>query len=126
MRKAASTIVLVAVLISGACAQGMQRSANSNSSEQRTTIRVENNNWLDMVVYAVMSGSRLRLGSVGTGSVADFKLPSGYGDGSGFRLIMDPIGAPAGYSTEFITVGPGGRIQLRVENNLALSSVMIR
>jgi hypothetical protein len=124
-RRAVSAIALFALLASAACAQNVMENSALRFGE-RTVIRVENNNWLDMVVYAVSSGTRVRLGSVRTGGFVDFSLPRGYGNGSSIQLIADPIGSSAAYSTDLLAVVPGNTIRLRVENNLALSSVIIR
>ena len=71
----------------------------------------------------VPAGSRIRLGTVGTGQTGHFMLPAGFTTGGSIRLVADPIGSRATYSTEPLNVSPGSQLQLRVENNLRLSTV---
>ncbi|MGH7554093.1 MAG: hypothetical protein ACREMQ_13820, partial [Longimicrobiales bacterium] len=102
-RRAVTAITLFTLLTSAACAQSLMENG-ARRIHERTMIRVENNNWLDMVVYAVSSGTRVRLGSVRTGGFADFSLPHGYATGSSIQLIANPIGSNAAYSTDLLAV----------------------
>ena len=63
-----------------------------------TTVRVINNNWDDVTVYATRDGYRHRLGKVTSFTSRVFTLPPTFLIWSGeLRLIADPI-APVGFS----------------------------
>lgn len=87
---------------------------------------VENRNWNQMVIYAVSSGRRQRLGEVETNTSAQFTLPQLFTARTDLRLIADPIGSRQQFRTDNILVSPGGTINLILENNLRLSRWMIR
>lgn len=124
--RAAAVVVILTIVVTAACARALKgNKGDSTFIEAETTILVENHNWLDMVVYAVRSGTRLRLGAVTTGSSAEFQLPSGFASGAAIRLVADPVGSRRSYSTEPILLSPGRQLQFRVENNLAMSSVSV-
>ncbi len=74
--------------------------AAQTAPEERseTTVRVINNNWDDVTVYATRDGYRHRLGKVTSFTSRVFTLPPTFLIWSGeLRLIADPI-APVGFS----------------------------
>ena len=90
------------------------------------TIRVENRNWSDVVVYALRSGRRHRLGMVTSMSTARFRLPSGLAMGSGdLQLVADPIGSSRGYTSEPIHLNAGQEISFSVQNHLPMSTISV-
>jgi hypothetical protein len=90
-------------------------------------LRVSNYNWMDVVVYAVQGGTRVRLGQVTSMSNASFRLPARMVDNGvqGVRLMVDPIGSTEGWQTEGISVHPGQQVQFNVQNSLSFSSVLV-
>jgi hypothetical protein len=93
----------------------------------RAEIIVQNSNWLDMNVYAVRGGSRMRLGTVTSMGRERFRLPRYMVEGiGGLQLVADPIGSRDVYSSQPIMISPGQRIEWKLENNLALSSFAVR
>ncbi|HEU0052073.1 MAG TPA: hypothetical protein VFQ39_02805 [Longimicrobium sp.] len=125
---------VAATLVIGACAPGATGGRNTSLSavpraqQQRVpaTVKVENYNWQDVVVYVVQSGQRIRLGMVTSMSTAKFRLPERFlGSASDIRLLADPIGSTNGYTTEAIRVAGGQEVSLSLQNSLALSSVAI-
>jgi hypothetical protein len=92
-----------------------------------TVVRVENNNWSDVNVYAVRSGQRFRLGTVPSISERVFRLPAGFSiPGGEVELLVDPIGSSLTHSTGRIMFNPGDEIIWRIENHLPLSSYSLR
>jgi hypothetical protein len=113
----------------GACASGMSAGAADADpfAQEPVTVRVENHNFYDMNVYALVNGQRLRLGTVSGFGTQLFPLRSTMVAGSAqLRLLLDPIGSREGYVTEPILLTASSRVELRVENNLKLTSYSVR
>lgn len=89
------------------------------------SLHVQNNNFLDVDVYAVSQGVPTRLGTVTGNSTRNFII-----DGSlvtqDFRVIATPIGARGQASTGAIIVSPGQTIEFTVGSTLRNSTVSIR
>ena len=87
------------------------------------TIEVENNNWSDVVIYALVDGSRTRLGSVGAANRAKIEIPRGAMRLPGnVTLLLDPLGSRATYRAGPMSVSFGNLVRLKVENELRLTS----
>jgi hypothetical protein len=90
------------------------------------TVRVANYNWLDVNVYAVQGGTRVRLGSVTSMSSGTFQLPARFlQQSAAVRLLVDPIGSTEGHMTDGVMVRGGQQISFNVQNALQLSSVSV-
>ena len=123
--------VLTSYLLLLACADGGRRIGPPPAEEPEpavapTTVEVANFNWSRVDVYAEVQGQTLRLGYVETGHTETFELPASTRAAFELELVVDPIASDAAYQTGPIPVLPGTVIQLRVENNLRLSSYSIR
>jgi hypothetical protein len=91
-----------------------------------TLIEVQNNNWADIVVYAVRNGMRTRLGMVTSMTRERFALPASVFASTGdVQLLADPIGGGRPYLFPPVTVQQGQRVELRLENHLPLSSLSV-
>ncbi|HYH78266.1 MAG TPA: hypothetical protein VEX86_00665 [Longimicrobium sp.] len=98
----------------------------SRSAPSSATVRVNNYNWMDVNVYAVQGGTRVRLGSVTSMSNGTFQLPSRFlMQSSSVRLMVDPVGSTEGYMTDGILVQGGQQISFNVQNSLRFSSVSV-
>ncbi len=107
-----------------------QTSAEDSAKSERNdpvTVRVVNNNWLDVRVYAVRGSFSQRLGTV-TGLTAEsFKLPRAFTvPGQDVYLVAQTIGGRGAHYSFPILVFPGDEIEYRIQNNLALSSTTVR
>ena len=122
---AASLVALVAVQAAGCARKAKTPVANGLDPFPDGVVSVQNDNWLDVVIYAVNGSSKFRLGSVTGVSSGTFRLASGISPSGSVRLLVDPIGAPKGYLTDAITVSPGQRIELRVGSPLNMSTVAV-
>lgn len=119
---------LAICLAAPACSSLGSSAANGPLPPARagTFVKVLNHNWSDMVVYAVRSGTRHRLGVVTTNQSRRFRLPPGMETpGSDLRLVADPVGGRERFDSGTIHVSPGQTIQLSLENQLGISSVSI-
>jgi hypothetical protein len=91
--------------------------------DTRTTVQVRNNNWSDMVVYAVRHSTRTRLGMVTSMGTERFTVPSGVNlTGGTLSLVASPIGSSARFSTGAIPINPGQTVELTLQNHLPISS----
>jgi hypothetical protein len=117
--------IAASALMIGACAPAVQQSAGNHSNPQ-ATVAVRNDNWLDITVYLVRGVQRVRLGSVTSMSNAEFRIPQQYVLGvSDVTFQADPIGSRETYVSPPIQVYDGARVQLKIENQMRLSSFAV-
>jgi len=118
-------VILVAIVVT-ACGSSQGRDGADAPTRVTTSVEVQNNNWLDMVIYAVRSGSRVRLGMVNSMNSASFRLPIPMaGSGAGIRLEAHPIGSRTPFQTPLVHVSPGQVIDFTIQNHLAISTVSV-
>ena len=80
-----------------------------------TTVKVENDNVLDMDVFVLSNSLRMRLGLVSGGHTEVFTLPATVVNvSSQVRFELRPIGGGARPRTETITVMPGDQVVLMI------------
>ena len=125
-----ATLVLVSSLgLAGATACASRRGTAPvqwTNGPSVPTVTVQNDNWLDVVVYVVRGTSRFRVGTVRSTSTETFRLTAeGSGGTSPLQIMADPIGANRGYMTEPVVIGPGQRLELRVGSPINISSFSI-
>ena len=91
-----------------------------------TPLTINNNNWLDAIVFVYHDGEASRVGTVTAASSAHFFLaPWMLGPTRNIRLVAHPIGSSGSVNTELIHVQPGQFIEWRLENELATSTVAV-
>jgi hypothetical protein len=106
---AAATIVLLILLIAPACA------SLGGPAEPVGTLVIENDNPMNVNIFATRNGTRIRLGTVSGVSTREFDLRPDMLSGAGeLRLLIEPIGSPRSYTALPITVRRGDVIELRV------------
>ena len=111
MKKVSFLVLIFAALLS-AC-NGLSR--GSGSEPPRASIRVENQGFSDMTVYAVRSAQRVRLGLAPGHANTVFSVPSALMNGmTQLRFIADPIGGARASVSEEITVAPGDSVTLTI------------
>ncbi len=85
-------------------------------------VRVVNNNWLDMRIYAVVNGRFLRLGTVTGLSSETLKIrKSLVGFAADLELVAQGIGSRSESYRASVQVSPGDVLEFRVENSIGLS-----
>ena len=105
------------VLVCSACAL-------ANGAQQRTTLRVENRNWTDAVVYFFPSPGTegMRIGRVGSLDTASMRIPIG---GDSWFLGVQLSGSPVRWTTEPAAwMVSSNCILLVIKNMLSLTQVM--
>lgn len=81
-------------------------------------VEVQNQGFLDMTVYVIRSGQRVRLGQVNGNSTALFELPrTMVNPGLPIRFQADPIGGNRTPFSQEIGVSPGDTVVLRIPPN---------
>ena len=85
--------LIVLLMVTGGCSA--TRQPPENESHVKTTIRVVNNNWLDMNIYVLSGPQRLRLGTVTGVSTQIFVIPDYAITAATLRFVADPVGAAA-------------------------------
>lgn len=99
--------------LSTACAAaGGQRQGSLTPSTQ---LSVENQAFLDVVIYVVIGSQRVRLGQVSGNSTTVLDIPSQYIFGpTPMQFVADPVGSSRAPISETITVSPGDVVTLRI------------
>ncbi|HEX8691834.1 MAG TPA: hypothetical protein VF746_05415 [Longimicrobium sp.] len=124
----AASLTLGACASSGAGGSLTPADAPARAQASPATVKVENRNWQDVVVYAVREGSgvRARLGMVTSMSTQTFRIPRHMlAAGDNIRLQVDPIGSTRGYVTEGILLRPGQQASFSVMNHLPMSTLSV-
>jgi len=106
-------VLLALAMLSGACGHG----ARSGMPEPLpvTTLRVRNQNFLDMDVFVLRYGQRIRLGMVTGLSTQLFTLRDDIVRSSPeLRFELHPIGGRGNPRTETISVQPGDELELTI------------
>jgi hypothetical protein len=99
--------------ILAACA-GRSQSASSEPASS-AMIRVENQGFADMVIYAISGGQRVRLGLATGHSTKTFTVPRYLTGGAGpIRFLADPIGGNRAPVSEEMSVQPGDLVTLTI------------
>ncbi len=104
-------LLLTLVFAFAACAPARRGAA---PAQPRTTIEVDNRNFLDMRIYVMRGPSqRVRLGTVTGLSTQTLVIPSNLIFGATpLRFQADPIGGQARSVSHEITVSPGDEVRM--------------
>lgn len=106
-----SFLIAMVGLSAVACGGSKQRSAPI--PQPRTSIRVENQGFSDMTIYAIRSGQRVRLGIASGNATTTFTIPANLIFGATpLRFLADPIGGNRTPVSDEITVQPGDQVRL--------------
>jgi hypothetical protein len=108
-----------------ACSRNQFEAAGDVAPANMIGVHVQNDNFLDVDVYAVSEGLSTRLGSVTGNSSHMFAIDASLA-AQDLRIVATPIGGNGRASTGSINVSPGQTIEFRVGSTLRNSSVVIR
>jgi hypothetical protein len=118
---------LLLALVSSTCGRKETESPFRRAVDRPVTLEVDNNNFLDVTVYAVAGGYSLRLGNVGGKNVEEFTLDSqDITIAGGLQFLVDPIGATQTYLSPKVFPYGGATVELNVSAFLNQSFVSIR
>jgi len=105
--------LLAVTLVGAGCLPS--RSSGTGIEPEATMLRVENQGFLDMAIYAVRSAQRVRIGTAAGNKTSSFTIPPGLLAGMGqLTFIADPIGSSRASISEQITVTPGDEVVLTI------------
>ena len=108
-------LLALALLSAGCLHRGAGASEDTLEPRPTTTVKVENQNFLDMDVYIWREGQRIRLGMIGGHSTQVFTIPDDIVRSSPqIRFELHPIGGRANPRSESITVLPGDQVVLTI------------
>jgi hypothetical protein len=114
------------ILSTHACSHTISAPVGTPKSSESVPLRIDNHNWLDVVIYVVHDGQRTRLGLATATNSATFSLPMHLlGQGREVRFLADPVGGHGTVSTETIVVQPGQSITWTLETDLRRSFVAV-
>ena len=107
--------LLLFALAAAACHRGAVAPIDPRAE---VAVTVDNQNFLDMNVFLVRGGQRIRLGTVpGLTSRILMVRPDLVGYGAELRFELHPIGGRSNPVSETISVRPGDVIQLTIPPN---------
>src|SRR5215218_1576654 len=119
-------VALLGALLSSACATNRASDHLASAQGAAPKVTVRNDNWLDVVIYAVHGSSRFRVGTVGGSSTQTFRLTGEAANGtSPLQILADPIGSPSTYLTDPVTLSPGQRLELQLGSTISISTYAI-
>lgn len=113
--RGAAVGLLLSLSLAAAASCGPRIPPGRVDSGPATTLTVDNQGFLDVNVYALRSGTRMRLGTVSGLTTRTFVLPSTVvGNGIGVRFIADFIGSSRAPVSEEIVIWAGDEIGIRI------------
>ena len=117
MHSALRSLALVMLLTTAAgCLKTKGRSAMDE--QPRTTLVVDNQNFLDFTIYLIAGGQRVRLGQAGGSRKTRFVIPPQYVFGiTTLQFQAHPIGGNRSPVSYPLTVSPGDEIELTIPPN---------
>jgi hypothetical protein len=105
------SVVLLAFALAGCTGRGR----NAPQPREAATVRVENQSWLDMNIFAIAGGARTRLGTVTASTTRSFVIPASLvGLGRELSFLADPVGSSRTATSFAIFVGPGEEVVLTI------------
>jgi hypothetical protein len=104
----------ISVVLCFGC-NGMRRGSGTVSQNSPAAIRVENEGFTDMNVYALRSAQRVRLGLAPGHASTRLTVPMALMNGpTQLRFIADPVAGSRPSVSEEITVAPGDSVVLTI------------
>jgi len=121
-RLAALAVALTFSFSLSDCAIFRGRGGHAHGS---VAIQVRNDNWLDVDVFLMRNGQPERLGMVNSLSEESFAVDADRFHVNDIRVLVDPIGSNATWTSPAIVLGSGQGIRVDIKNALSLSTVSV-
>ena len=119
----ATGLSLTACATGGATAEGKR---SLPPVRETATVSVENRNWQDVRVFALVGGIRHRLGTVTSMQTQRFSIPRHLtAQGRDLQVLVDPIGGSSSFLSPRVQVYAGQEVNLSVQNHLPISSIAV-
>lgn len=113
------------VAIAAACSHQTDPNAEPEPLPDPVALHVKNENFLDVNVALVVSGSARRLGTVTGNGSGTFSIPWNAANGQLITVTATPIGGRGYATTGSLSVSPGQVIEFRVASLLRQSAVAV-
>jgi hypothetical protein len=129
VRNRTTVIAAVAILalVASACGRKDTDSPFRRVVDRPVQLEVDNNNFLDVTVYAVSGGSSLRIGEVVGKSKGQFTLdPKKVLMTGGLQVLVDPIGSNRTYLSPSVYPYGGATLRLSVAAYIDQSFLSVR
>ena len=124
MKRSNLQILLIAILLAAAACSHRRRSGSMSEPPANVTLQVTNHNFLDVTVFVLHDGQRIRMGLATGSSTQLFTIPGRLiAQSHEITLLGEAIGSNDRARTELLTVRPGQRIEWTLETDLRRSSV---
>ena len=111
MRFLSISLLALALVVAPACSRNQ---AEAPFPPAVTTLRVENQAFLDMNIYVVYHGQRIRVGTATGSRTTIFRLPINITTVETLQFIADPIGSSRAPVSDEIMVSPGDVVTLTI------------
>jgi hypothetical protein len=99
----------------------------TSRADQRTTVRVTNNNWSSMTVYLLRNGLPVRLGTVQSMATAELTIPPDLVDTAARTQLAARAAVRQGeFVSAPVLLAAGQSVTFVIENNLRLSTAIVR
>ena len=124
-------LALAATLLPlGACSSshlGAKALLDTSDTPRGIPITVDNANYYDMRVYVVSGSTPYPLGSVRSSEVRTFVVPKPvFGVHGAVRLRAELLGSGETFTSEWISAGPGDRVEWKLASAIRLSTFAVR
>ena len=117
MRRVLPAVLLITLLLALGGCSGRRGRGPAPPAGPRTTVRVENQNFLDMNIFVMNGSQRIRLGTVSGVTTRVLTIPSNLIFGSAsLRFMADPVGSTRAPISQEITVRAGDEVLLTIPN----------
>jgi hypothetical protein len=109
------TIAFALLLLGATACKTFSHGSATSDQNAPTVVQVDNQGFLDMTLYAVRGGQRVRLGIATGNSKSNFTIPQSLVTGlTPLRFIADPIGGSRASVSMEITVAPSDTVVLTI------------
>ncbi len=121
-----AVLMLMLVVTAASCSRG-RKTETSALTTGPVSLRVENHNWVNVIVYVLHDGQRTRLGQATGSKTTDMTIPYWIvRQVSTIQLLGDPVGSNESVTTDAVTVRPWMRLAWTLETDLSRSALAIQ
>lgn len=110
-----------------ACAPGVTHDdlAFAQPAPSAEPILIVENQYLSTAsVYALLGGTRLKLGAVQPGETTQMRIPRAVMDRPDLQLQVEPMERNGSYTFPSVVIMPGSTIALKIANTLNMSTIL--
>ena len=124
MKRSNLQILLIAILLAASACSHRRRSGSMSEPPPDVTLQVTNHNFLDVTIFVLHEGQRIRMGLATGSSSQSFTIPGRLVELTHeIALLGQAIGSGERVRTEILTVRPGQRIEWTLATELRRSIV---